>query len=113
MITSTTGRTGAKVFIDPKHIRDIHPVFSKLRPASLETLFESAGELIRLYPHHFLYKEGDFGYSAFVLISGKVELWSQGLGVLGIFVGGDTVGEEGIVEGDKAVIRNADGVPIR
>jgi len=54
-----SGKNGAKVFLDPKHIRDIHPVFSKLRPTSLETLFESAGELIRLYPHHFLYKEGD------------------------------------------------------
>jgi hypothetical protein len=59
MITSISGKSGSKVFIDPKHIRDIHPVFSKLRSTSLETLFESGGELIRLYPHHFLYKEGD------------------------------------------------------
>lgn len=59
MITNMSGKSGAKVFLDPKHIRDIHPVFSKLRPASLETIFESAGELIRLYPHNFLYKEGD------------------------------------------------------
>jgi hypothetical protein len=59
MITPVSGKANSRVFIDPKHVRDIHPVFSKLRPASLETIFESAGELIRLYPHHFLYKEGD------------------------------------------------------
>lgn len=58
MITSI-GAGKNKVFIDPNHVRDIHPVFSKLRAASLETIFESAGELIRLHPHMFLYKEGD------------------------------------------------------
>ena len=32
---------------------------------------------------------------------------------MGIFLGGDTLGEEGIIEGDKAVIRNEQGIPIR
>ena len=68
---------------------------------------------MRLYPHHFLYKEGDHAYSAYIIISGKVELFSNGLGTLGFFVGGDTLGEEGIIEGDKAVIRNEEGVPVR
>ena len=42
-----------------------------------------------------------------------MELWSHGTGTLGTFLGGDTLGEEGIIEGDKAVVRNADGVPLR
>lgn len=113
MITSLSGRTGAKVFIDPKHVQDIHPVFQKLRPASLETLFEGAGELIRLHPHHLLYKEGDIAHSAYIVISGKFELFSHSLGSLGLFLGGDTLGEEGIIDGDKAVLRNLDGAPLR
>jgi hypothetical protein len=59
MITGISGKAGSKVFIDPKHLTDIHPIFCKIRPSSLETVFEQAGELIRLHPHHFLYKEGD------------------------------------------------------
>ena len=42
-----------------------------------------------------------------------MEAFSSGLGTLGIFLGGDTLGEEGIIEGDKAVIRNEEGIPIR
>ena len=88
-------------------------MFSKLRPTSLETIFESAGELIRLYPHNFLYKEGDHAYSAYIIISGSIELFSHGNGTLGLFPGGDTLGEEGIIDGDKAVIRNTEGIPLR
>jgi len=32
---------------------------------------------------------------------------------LGTFVGGETLGEEGLIEGDKAVLRNADDIPLR
>ena len=46
-------------------------------------------------------------------MSGKVELFCGASGTLGHFLGGDTLGEEGIIEGDKAVIRNEDGIPIR
>jgi len=46
------------------------------------------------------------GYSAYIIISGKLELWSHGMGTLGTFPGGETLGEEGIIEGDKAVLRN-------
>jgi len=59
MITGVSGKANSKVFIDPKTLIEVHPLFQKLRPASLETIFENGGELMRLYPHHFLYKEGD------------------------------------------------------
>ena len=35
------------------------------------------------------------------------------MGTLGTFQGGDTLGEEGVIEGDKAVLRNTDGIPLR
>ncbi len=76
-------------------------------------IFESAGELMRLYPHHFLYKEGDHAYSGYIIVAGKVELWGNSTGTLGTYLGGDTLGEEGIIDGDKAVVRNQEGVPLR
>ena len=42
-----------------------------------------------------------------------MELFSASLGSLGNFLGGDTLGEEGIIEGDKAVVRNEEGVAVR
>lgn len=32
---------------------------------------------------------------------------------MGTYLGGDSLGEEGIIDGDKAVVRNTDGVPLR
>ena len=59
MITAISGKNAPKVFLDPKLIIDIHPILSKIRLTSAQMLFENAGELVRVYPHHFLYKEGD------------------------------------------------------
>jgi len=59
ILTGVSGRASAKVHIDPKNLVEVHPIFQKLRAQSLEMIFESAGELMRLYPHHYLYKEGD------------------------------------------------------
>jgi len=42
-----------------------------------------------------------------------VELWSHTLGTLGNLIGGETLGEEGVIEGDKAVVKNSDGIPLR
>jgi len=113
ILSGISGKASAKVHIDPKNLVEVHPIFQKLRAQSLEMIFESAGELMRLFPHHFLYKEGDHAYSGYIIVSGKVELWGNSTGTLGTFVGGDTLGEEGIIDGDKAVVRNQEGVPLR
>lgn len=59
LISNISGRASSKVHIDPKALIEVHPLLSKLRPASVETVFENGGELIRLQPHQFVYKEGD------------------------------------------------------
>lgn len=46
-------------------------------------------------------------------MSGSCELWSHTLGTLGTLFGGETLGEEGILDGDKAVVRNSEGIPMR
>jgi CRP-like cAMP-binding protein len=112
-LSGISGKASAKVHIDPKNLVEAHPIFQKLRAQSLEMIFESAGELMRLFPHHFLYKEGDHAYSGYIIVAGKVELWGNSTGTLGTFLGGDTLGEEGIIDGDKAVVRNQDGIPLR
>lgn len=55
---------------------------------------------------HITHLNSFSAYSAYIIISGSIELFSHGYGTLGCFPGGDTLGEEGIIDGDKAVIRN-------
>ncbi|CDW89139.1 UNKNOWN [Stylonychia lemnae] len=76
-----------KIMLNPANLQEAHPVFSKLKTKTLELLFEETGDLVRMKNSQILYNEGDM-----------LQLWNMMQGKFGQVSGGDTLGEEGLLD---------------
>ena len=76
-------------------IRSIHPLFQRFTFQGAGMIF-GKGQLLKFKASQIIFEEGTKGESVFLILYGKVIVRTAEKSVLGIFVPGETIGEEAL-----------------